>query len=131
MIVLIIAFWKIVWISCNFLLQTKSIYFKNPKQSAPCGGIIIAIGLSMIKVKPGHEKSVYRQLQGMPEIKDVYRLFGEYSFFLVMQTEGQKKLNKLMVDIEEDEYVIKARPFKLMDSEQSDNISNWSLKTIY
>ena len=76
----------------------------------------------MIKVKPGYEKSVYMELQGNPEIKDVYRLFGEYSFFLVMQAEGKKKLNKLMLDIEDDEYVIKTRPFVLMNGEPSEDL---------
>lgn len=88
------------------------------------GGIIIVIGLSMIKVKPGYEKSVYRELQTKSEIKDVYRLFGEYSFFLVMQAEGQTKLNQLMLDIEEEEYVIKTRPFMLMNGEPAEVFSN-------
>jgi len=78
----------------------------------------------MIKVEPGYEKSVYRELQTKSEIKDVYRLFGEYSFFLVMQAEGQTKLNQLMLDIEEEEYVIKTRPFMLMNGEPAEDFSN-------
>ncbi len=56
------------------------------------GVSVIVIGFTLIKVKPGHEKSVYRELQSMIGVKDVYHLFGEYSFFLIMQTEGQAKL---------------------------------------
>jgi muconolactone delta-isomerase len=78
----------------------------------------------MIKVEPGYEKSVYRELKTKSEIKDVYRLFGEYSFFLVMQAEGQTRLNQLMLDIEEEEYVIKTRPFKLMNGELAEDFSN-------
>ena len=78
----------------------------------------------MVKVKPGHEKSVYRELQTKSEIKDVYCLFGEYSFFLVMQAEGQTRLNQLMLDIEEEEYVIKTRPFTLMNDEPTEASSN-------
>ncbi len=73
----------------------------------------------MIKVKAGQEKSAYKELQTKSEIKDVYRLFGEYSFFLVMQAEGQTRLNELMLDIQEEDYVIKTKPFMLMNSDKN------------
>ena len=44
----------------------------------------------MIKVRSDKERSVYADLKKRPEVRDVYRLFGEYDFFLVMQADGEK-----------------------------------------
>ena len=46
----------------------------------------------MIKVRSDKERSVYADLKKRPEVRDVYRLFGEYDFFLVMQADGEKKV---------------------------------------
>jgi muconolactone delta-isomerase len=74
----------------------------------------------MIKVKPGHEKSFYRDLRSRDEIKDVYHLFGEYSFFLIMQAEGQARLNQLLQDIKEEDRVIRTGPFMFANNELMD-----------
>ncbi|MFB3764961.1 MAG: Lrp/AsnC ligand binding domain-containing protein [Methanotrichaceae archaeon] len=70
----------------------------------------MVIGLTMIKVRPGYEKSAYRTLQKRSEIKDIYHLFGEFSFFLVMQAEGKPNLDKLMMDIRKGDMVVKTSP---------------------
>jgi Lrp/AsnC ligand binding domain len=93
------------------------VYRKMPAHS---GGIIIVIGLTMIKVKPGHENSFYRDLQSRAGIKNVYHLFGEYSFFLIMQVEGQAGLNQLLQDITEEDRVIRTGPFLLANNEIMD-----------
>jgi len=80
----------------------------------------MVIGLTMVKVKPEHEKSFYRDLQSRAGIKDVYHLFGEYSFFLVMQAEGQARLNQLLQDIEEEDRVIRTGPVMLANNELTD-----------
>ena len=59
----------------------------------------MVIGLTMIKVSSGQERSVYAHLQKRPEVRDVYRLFGEYSFFLVMQAEGEMDSGRMLSDI--------------------------------
>lgn len=64
----------------------------------------------MIKVSPGQEGSVYAHLQKRPEIRDVYRLFGEYSFFLVMQAEERNAFSRMLGEIATRENVIKAEP---------------------
>jgi hypothetical protein len=71
------------------------------------------IGFTMIKVSPGQEGSVYAHLQKRPEIRDVYRLFGEYSFFLVMQAEERNAFSRMLGDIKTRENVIKAGPVLL------------------
>lgn len=73
----------------------------------------------MIKVRSDKEISVYADLKKRPEVRDVYRLFGEYDFFLVMQADGEKRLGQMMSQIKEGENVIKTGPvfFTVVDSD--------------
>jgi hypothetical protein len=73
----------------------------------------MVLGLTMIKVSSGRERSVYAHLQERPEVRDVYRLFGEYSFFLVMQAEERKGLSRMLSEIKDLENVIKTGPVLL------------------
>jgi len=70
----------------------------------------MVIGLTMIKVRPGYEKTAYRALQKRSEIKDIYSLFGEFSFFLIMQAEERPMLDKLMTDIRKEDMIVKTSP---------------------
>lgn len=67
----------------------------------------------MIKVTPGYEKSVYRDLQRRRGVRDVYRLFGEFDFFLIMQAERKSMLNNLLNEIKEEERVVETGPVLL------------------
>ena len=58
----------------------------------------MVIGVTMVKVVPGQEKSVYNALQEIDGIKDVYHVFGEFDFVVIIEVEGLSMLNKL-VDI--------------------------------
>jgi DNA-binding Lrp family transcriptional regulator len=73
----------------------------------------------MIKVRSDKEISVYADLKKRPEVRDVYRLFGEYDFFLVMQADGEKRLGQMLSQIKEGENVIKTGPvfFTVVDSD--------------
>lgn len=73
----------------------------------------MVLALTMIKVQPGYEKSVYRDLQRRRGVRDVYRLFGEFNFFLIMQAERKSMLNNLLNEIKEDGKVIKTGPVLL------------------
>jgi hypothetical protein len=64
----------------------------------------------MIKVRSGQERSVYADLKKRPGVRDVYRLFGEYNFFLVMQADGKNGLGQMLSLIKEEESVIKTGP---------------------
>ncbi len=64
----------------------------------------------MIKVSSGQERSVYAYLQQRPEVRDVYPLFGEYNFFLVMQADGKNGLGQMLSQIKEEQNVIKTGP---------------------
>ena len=73
----------------------------------------MVFGLTMIKVSSGQERSVYAHLQKRPEVRDVYRLFGEYSFFLVMQAEERNGFGRMLSEIKDRENVIKTGPVLL------------------
>jgi len=64
----------------------------------------------MIKVRSGQERSAYAYLLQRPEVRDVYRLFGEYNFFLVMQADGKNGLGQMISQIKEEQNVIKTGP---------------------
>jgi hypothetical protein len=68
-------------------------------------------GIAMVKVLPGQEKSVYSSLKGKEGILDLYHVFGEYDFFLIMQAESLARLNGLMDDIQEIRHVITAQTY--------------------
>jgi hypothetical protein len=81
----------------------------------------MVLALTMIKVQPGYENSVYRDLQRRSSIRDVYRLFGEFNFFLIMQAERRSMLNNLLNEIKEDGKVIKTGPVLLtVDGDMSE-----------
>ena len=69
------------------------------------------IGTAIVKVMPGQESPVYCSLKEKEGILDLYHVFGEYDFFLIMQAECLTKLNELMEDIQEDHRVITARTY--------------------
>ena len=73
----------------------------------------MVIGLTMIKVQSGQERSVYADLQSRPDVVDVYSLFGEYSFFVIMQAKEMTGLARILSDIKERESVIKTGPVLL------------------
>jgi muconolactone delta-isomerase len=73
--------------------------------------------MTMIKVSGGQERSVYNHLQRSPEVRNIYRLFGEYSFFLVMQAEERNRLTRMLSDLGSRENVIKTGPVLLTADE--------------
>jgi predicted anti-sigma-YlaC factor YlaD len=79
----------------------------------------MVFGMTMIKVSTGQERLVYAHLQNRPEVRDVYRLFGEYSFFLVMQAEERNGLSRMLSEIRAQEDVIKTGPVLLTAEEGS------------
>jgi len=82
------------------------------------------IGLTMIKVRPGYEKSAYWDLKRRPEVKDVFRLFGEYNFFLILQAEGTNRLNQILKEIEEEVKAVKTGPVLHTDESAPDKMGS-------
>lgn len=77
----------------------------------------------MIKVQCGQERSAYDYLQKKTEVRDIYRLFGEYDFFLVLQADGKKGLAQMIREINEEQSVIKTAPVLFTTDGDSDDKS--------
>lgn len=65
----------------------------------------MVIGVTMVKVVPGKERSTYNELIGIDGIKDVYHVFGEYDFVVVIKVDGLSALNNLVDRIRESDNV--------------------------
>ncbi len=59
----------------------------------------MVIGVTMINVVPGTEKSVYRKIRELEGIRDVYHVFGEYDFVAIIDVEGLSTLNRVVDEI--------------------------------
>ncbi len=59
----------------------------------------------MINVLPGYEKAAYRELKNIEGIKDVYHVFGEYDFVIIIDVEDLTVLNDVVDRIRESETV--------------------------
>ncbi len=69
----------------------------------------MVIGITMVKAVPGQERLVYCTLKGEDGILDVYHIFGEYDFFVILQAKGLRRLNQILEDIQAIDDVITAR----------------------
>jgi len=65
----------------------------------------MVIGVTMINVLPGYEKAAYRELKNIEGIKDVYHVFGEYDFVIIIDVEDLTILNDVVDRIRESENV--------------------------
>ncbi|AKB74096.1 Transcriptional regulator, AsnC family [Methanosarcina lacustris Z-7289] len=65
----------------------------------------MVIGVSMINVLPGYEKAAYRELKNIEGIKDVYHVFGEYDFVVIIDVKDLSILNSVVDKIRESENV--------------------------
>ncbi|KKG87270.1 AsnC family transcriptional regulator [Methanosarcina mazei] len=62
-------------------------------------------GISMINVLPGYEKAAFRELKNIEGIKDVYHVFGEYDFVVIIDVKDLSILNAVVDRIRESETV--------------------------
>ncbi|AAM05001.1 TPA: Lrp/AsnC family transcriptional regulator [Methanosarcina acetivorans] len=65
----------------------------------------MVIGVTMINVLPGYEKAAYRELKNIEGIKDVYHVFGEYDFVVIIDVKDLSILNAVVDRIRESETV--------------------------
>ena len=65
----------------------------------------MVIGVTMINVLPGYEKAAYRELKTIEGIKDVYHVFGEYDFVVIIDVKDLSNLNAVVDRIRESETV--------------------------
>lgn len=69
--------------------------------------------MTMVKVKPSQDGIAYQSIQAIKGVKEIYRIFGEYSFFLIMDAYKEKDLNKIIDEIRMTGDVVEIRPVLL------------------
>jgi DNA-binding Lrp family transcriptional regulator len=65
----------------------------------------MVIGVTLLNVLPGYEKAAYRELKNIEGIKDVYHVFGEYDFVIIIDVEDLHTLNDVVDIIRQSETV--------------------------
>jgi len=66
----------------------------------------MVIGITMLKVMPGQEKACYDALRHAAGMKEIYHLFGEFDFFLILEAADKKDLILLLEDIRARKHVL-------------------------
>jgi uncharacterized protein with GYD domain len=56
----------------------------------------MVIGVTMVNVQPGQERAAYNELINIEGIKDVYHVFGEYDFVVIMDVDDLGILNHIV-----------------------------------
>jgi hypothetical protein len=59
----------------------------------------MVIGITVLKVNHGCEIEVYQALKKLNGIKEIYRILGSYSIFVIMQAKDQFFSDQLIEDI--------------------------------
>lgn len=66
----------------------------------------MVIGITMLKVAPGHEKACYEALKETVGIREIYHLFGEFDFFLILEALDNRELSVLLEDIRGQKHIL-------------------------
>ncbi len=66
----------------------------------------MVIGITMLKTVPDHEKASYNALREIDGIKEIYHLFGEFDFFLILEALDRAGLSLLLEEIRGQRYVL-------------------------
>ncbi|MGZ4902324.1 MAG: Lrp/AsnC ligand binding domain-containing protein [Halobacteriota archaeon] len=54
----------------------------------------MVIGVTLVNVVPGFEHSVFEALQSISEARELYHVFGEYDFLVILEVESLRLLSK-------------------------------------
>ena len=65
----------------------------------------MVIGVTMVNVLPGSERSAFNELNRIEGIKDIYHVFGEYDFVVIIEVDDLGNLNSIVDLIRETESV--------------------------
>lgn len=69
----------------------------------------MVIGVTMVNVSPGKEKIVYRAVKDMKGVREVYHVFGEFDFVVIIEAGSLSELNKTVDAIRDIEGVTKTQ----------------------
>jgi DNA-binding Lrp family transcriptional regulator len=65
----------------------------------------MVIGVTMVNVLPGEERTSFNELNKIEGIKDIYHVFGEYDFVVIIEVNDLGTLNSIVDLIRETESV--------------------------
>ncbi len=65
----------------------------------------MVIGVTMVNVLPGNERLAFNELNRIEGIKDIYHVFGEYDFVVIIEVDDLGNLNSIVDLIRETESV--------------------------
>ena len=57
-------------------------------------GIHVVVGVTLVNVVPGQERSVFNRLGEIPGIRELHHVFGEYDFLVIIEVDGLPLLSK-------------------------------------
>ncbi|WP_242492666.1 Lrp/AsnC ligand binding domain-containing protein [Methanolobus psychrotolerans] len=56
----------------------------------------MVIGVTMVNVLPGSERIAFNELNKIEGIKDIYHVFGEYDFVVIIEVDDLGSLNSIV-----------------------------------
>ncbi|MCS7118897.1 MAG: Lrp/AsnC ligand binding domain-containing protein [Archaeoglobaceae archaeon] len=57
------------------------------------------VGVTLVNVSAGKEKEVYVKMKEIDKVKDVYHVFGEFDFVVIIHANTLSELNKTVDEI--------------------------------
>lgn len=63
----------------------------------------------MVNVAPGKEKDVYLEIKKKKDVREVYHVFGEFDFVVIIDAQSLSDLNRLVDEIRSIEGVMKTQ----------------------
>ncbi len=61
----------------------------------------MVIGVTMVNTLPGNERAAYNELTRIEGIKEIYHVFGEYDFVVIIEVADLSNLNNIVDFIRE------------------------------
>jgi DNA-binding Lrp family transcriptional regulator len=65
----------------------------------------MVIGVTMVNTQPGNERAAYNELSQIEGIKDIYHVFGEHDFVVIIDVADLGDLNSIVDLIREANHV--------------------------
>jgi DNA-binding Lrp family transcriptional regulator len=69
------------WVHAELVLNRAYAIFHNR-------GIRMVLGVILVKVAPGHERSVFAALKELPGFRELHHVFGEYDFLVIAEVDS-------------------------------------------
>jgi len=69
----------------------------------------MVIGVTMVNIQPGKEKEVYNQIKQIKFVKEVYHVFGQFDFVVIIYANSLYELNEAVDKIRSINGVVKTQ----------------------